>query len=137
VATTNVTISENQAIAIAEPYFEAFAQQNQQNVTAIDTTFSYSSDQGGQRGDNFALYPMWTIDAQYDKIGEYNASSYTVQVWADNGAIFNQGPDAFFAPVSNNNAQGNLSLLLILPVILLFALASGMYLRSKHKVRRK
>jgi len=132
VATTNVTVSEEQAIAIAGPYIETFAQQNQQQVTAINATFRYEIDGSEQRGDSFAIYPQWTIEAWYDKPGEYNVTSYSVVIWADNSAISRSGPVGFFEPAPGN-AQPNLPLLLIPAAIPVFALASGVYLHRKRR----
>jgi hypothetical protein len=139
VATTNVAISKEQAIAIAEPYVKAFAQENHQNMTAINATLEYDRDDLPQRGDRYALYPAWYVYGTYDKPGEGNATSYSLGIWADNGEIFSNGPNepalaAVFSQ-SNTNVPVNLPLLLIPPVII-FALASGVYLHQK-KTKRK
>jgi hypothetical protein len=142
VATTNVTVSNEQAIAIAEPYIEAFAQKNQQNVTAINATLGYEADGNEERGDSFALYPEWHVLGTYDAPGLANATSYSVWIWADNGGISSSGPiepDLLYAfePPSNPNVKADLPLLLIIPAVIIFALASGVYLQRKPKVRRR
>jgi hypothetical protein len=142
VATTNVTVSKDQAIAIAEPYIEAFAQKNQQNVTVINATLGYEDDGNEERGDSLALYPVWHVLGTYDTPGLSNATSYSVWIWADNGRISGSGPlysDLLhvYGPPSNTNAQAGWPLLLILPAVIIFALASGMYLQHKPKARRR
>jgi hypothetical protein len=139
VATTNVAVSREQAIAISEPYVRAFAQKNHQNTIAINATLEYERDYPPQRGDRYALYPTWYVYSTYDKPGEGNATSYSVGIWADNGEIFSNGPiepalAAAFSQ-SNTNVPVNLPLLLVPPVII-FALASGVYLHRK-KTKRK
>jgi len=138
VATTDITVSEEQAITLAEPYIKAFAQ-NQQSVTAIKATFEYSPDLLNQRGDgdSYTLYPAWLVQATYDKPGEYNATSYNVFIWADNGKIASNGPVAFFGPASGTNAQANLPLLLTPAAVIVFVLTFAVYLHRKPKVRRK
>jgi len=142
VATTNVTVSKEQAIAIAEPYIEAFAQKNQQNVTAINATLGYEADGNEERGDSLALYPEWQVLGTYDTPGRVNATSYSVWIWADNGGISSSGPIEpalinAFGSTSNTNAPAALPLLFIPPAVIIFALASGVYLQRKAKARRR
>jgi hypothetical protein len=139
VATTNVTVTEEQAIAIAEPYIQAFAQQNQQQVTAMNATFEYERDGSEERGDSFAVYPEWFVDAWYDKpagnVTGYGVG-YSVAIWADNGEIAAANSVSFIGS-SSGNAQPNLPLLLIpaLVVIIMLALALGVYFHRKPKGR--
>lgn len=136
IADSNVTVSKDQAIAIAQPSFNAFAQQNQLQIVGTNTTFTYGLDGNGQRGDTLALHPQWDIEAYYNGSGEYNASSYSVTVWADNGEIAVSGPDGFFGNTSGSNITSSLPLLLVLPFIAIFGTLVGLYLRRKPKIRR-
>lgn len=136
VATTNVTVSEDQALAIAEPYIEAYAQQSGQQVTGINATFSYKTDIEEHRGDIFAVYPQWDVEAWYDKPDEYDVTGYGVIMWADNGAIYKQGPNGFIGSASGNNGMNLrllLTLLLISATITAVVLALGVYLQRKHR----
>lgn len=134
-ATANVTVSEDQASAIAEPYIQSFAQQNQQQVVTTNATFSFQIDGNEKRGDRFAIYPQWAIQALYDKPGEYNASSYSVTIWADNGEIVANGPDYFFANASSMNGPSILLLLLVPVLVAMFLLGLGACLHLKPKFK--
>jgi len=136
VATTNVTVSKDQAIAIAEPYIEDFAKKNQQNVTAINATFEYSPDSLEQRGESYAMYPAWSIHATYDKPGEYNASGYSVDIWADNGEIAAAEPEIRLGSSASTNAPFDLRLLSLPCVAVVFAVAFGVFLKRKSRARR-
>ncbi|MGD0029180.1 MAG: hypothetical protein ABSC91_09600 [Candidatus Bathyarchaeia archaeon] len=132
VATTNVTVSDDQAIAIADPYIETYAQQSGQQVTSINATFRYQTDIEEQRGDSFAVYPQWVVEASYDKPNAYNATGYGVIIWADSGEVSSKGPIDFFGSTSGKDPT-NLLLLLLLTAITAFVVVSGAYLQRKRR----
>jgi hypothetical protein len=134
VATTSVTVSYDQAINISRPYIEAFAQENQLGVVSISATLNYTIDGSAQRGDEFTIYPFWSVQGSYDKSGPDNAHSYSVIIWADNGGISGEGPDWYFGP--GPSATGNPLLLLIPAGFVIFVLGTGTYIRRKSKTRR-
>jgi hypothetical protein len=137
VATTNVTVSEDQAIARAKPLIEGYAQKHQQKVTAVNATFEYSLDRLEQRGDTCALYPEWDIEASYDKVDENGTYGYSVFVWADNGQIASAGPDALMCNClpASTNGPFDLRLLFLPCAVVVFALAFGVYLHRRPRVR--
>jgi hypothetical protein len=132
VATTNITVSEQQALAIAEPYIQAFANKNQQQIKTQNITFKYERDGTEERGDTFAIYPEWVIQAFYDRWSKDNAYGYTVVIWADNGSFAVNEPDEGWPPMTNGNV--GLLFLLIPALIIIFVLGLGMYL---HHTRKK
>jgi len=140
VATTNVTVSEEQALAIAEPYIQAFAKKNQREVTAVSTAFRYEKDGIEERGDTLAIYPEWTIYASYNQVSVYNTSEaylfgYSVVIWADNGGFAVNEPDYGWPPTTNGNV-GLLFLLIPAVIIMIFVLASGLYLYNRRKMKK-
>ena len=140
VATTNVTVSEEQALAMAEPYIQAFAKKNQREVTAITTAFRYERDGSEERGDTLAIYPEWTVSASYNQVSVYNTSEgyaygYWVVIWADNGGFAVNEPAYGWPPTTNGNV-GLLFLLIPAVIIMIFVLASGLYLYDRRKIKK-
>jgi hypothetical protein len=135
VATTSIAVSYDQAINISRQYIEAFAQENQLNTVSISATLNYTIDGSAQRGDSFAIYPFWFVKGIYDKIAQgYNANSYSVIVWADDGSISGEGPDAGFG--IGPSAAVNPLLFLVPAGFVIFVLGTGTYIRRKSKTRR-
>jgi hypothetical protein len=140
VATTNVTVSEEQALDMAEPYIQAFAKKNQREVTAITTAFRYERDGSEERGDTLAIYPEWTVSALYNQVSVYNTSEgyaygYSVVIWADNGGFAVNEPAYGWPPTTNGNV-GLLFLLIPAVIIMIFVLASGLYLYDRRKTKK-
>jgi hypothetical protein len=134
VVTTSVAVSYDQAMNISRPYIEAFAQENQLNTVSISATLNYTIDGSAQRGDRFAIYPFWFVQGSYDRSGPENARGYSVIIWADNGSISGEGPNARYE--SGPSATENPLLLLIPAGFGIFVLGTGTYIHRKSKARR-
>lgn len=134
VATVSVAVSYDQAINISRQYIEAFAQENQLNTVSVSATLNYTIDGSAQRGDSFVIYPFWFVKGMYDKTAqEYNANSYSVIIWADNGSISGEGPDSGYG--SGSSGTLNPWLFLIPAGLCIFVLGTGTYVRRKSKTR--
>ncbi|MCJ7767906.1 hypothetical protein MUP79_05910, partial [Candidatus Bathyarchaeota archaeon] len=136
VATVSVAVSYDEAINISRQYIEAFAQENQLNTVSISATLNYTIDGIAQRGDSFAIYPFWYVKGIYDKTAQgYNANSYSVIIWADNGSISGEGPDA--GGIGPGPSAAVNPLLFLVPAGFgIFVLGTGTYIRRKSKTRR-
>jgi len=108
VATTDVNVTKEQAIAMATPYATAYAKQNGQTTVATNATFDFARDVSCVRGDNFAIYPRWTVSFTFDKVNNESVSTYAVAVWADNGQVYYSAPQGYFSP-SNTALSANAS----------------------------
>lgn len=108
VATTDVNVTEEQAIAMATPYATAYAKLYGQTIAATNATFDFARDVGCVRGDNFAIYPRWTVSFTFDKVNNESVSEYAVAIWADNGQVYYNEPQGFFSP-SNIGLGANAS----------------------------
>ena len=136
VATTNVTMSEDQAIALAEPFIQDYGAENGQNISAINATFEYRQDVLQQRGDTSALYPSWDIEAWYDHV-ENDTYGYSVIFWADNGQVSAAGPDTLVGSPTGTNNPFDWRLLLLPCSVITFAGAFGVYQHRRLRKRRK
>lgn len=136
VATTSIAVSYDQAMNISKPFIEAFAQENQLNIVSISATLNYTIDGSSQRGDSFAIYPFWFVQGSYDRSGPENARGYSVIIWADNGNILGEGPNARLG--SGLSATGNPLILLIPASFVTFVLPSlGAFIRRKTRAKSK
>jgi hypothetical protein len=109
VATTDVNVTEEQAIAMATPYATGYAQQSGQTIVVTNATIDFERDIGGLRGDNFAMYPTWTVYFTYDKTDKDGVDGYAVAIWADNGQVYYNAPQGWFGSSSNTALSANTS----------------------------
>lgn len=91
VPTTKVTVSKEDAIAIAMPYFEAYALDSKQTLKTVEATFQYGVDSASSRGDNHLIYPQWRTFAEFDGPNENSTKLYGVMLWADTGEVYHHG----------------------------------------------
>ena len=131
-ASTDINISEEEALNITMPYAEAYASEHGQRIVLVNATFEWVRDLDSSRGDDFAIYPMWLVSMTFDKMNNESVSAYGASIWADNGQIVRHGPRIILAtPESSDNAY----LWLIFPVIgaVPVLICLGTYLKRKGK----
>lgn len=87
IATRTVTVSEEQAINIAMPFINKYAQENNRTVQTVTASFAYIRDLGGSRGDSYLIYPQWSIEAALEGLDINWIFGYSVLIWADNGQV--------------------------------------------------
>ncbi|MGB8780984.1 MAG: hypothetical protein WCD81_10105 [Candidatus Bathyarchaeia archaeon] len=107
VASTNITVSEEEAEVIANSIAQNYAQQHGQRVVSVNASLTWLRDIDMFRGDDFAIYPAWGVAITFDKVNNESVSWYTVGIWADNGQVFEndpQGVDTFLN--GGNGANG-------------------------------
>jgi hypothetical protein len=134
--TTNISISEQQAIEIARPYIDAYAQKHRQQVKKINVSLDFVGDFDGARGgDEFTLFPLWTVIATYDRLNEESVDGYGVLIWADNGEIHSHVPSGWFIrPTPKSNPWPALAVLVIvLPAV--FSL--NLYVQHSIELKRR
>lgn len=136
IGTTNVNVTEEQALNISRPFAETYGEDHGQGIVLTKATLEWERDSESLRGDDFALYPVWAFEATYDKTTQ-SVFGYGVLVWADNGEIIRHGPRIAFGMPDGTGSTGNGYLLTFL-----FALAFvlgltciGTYLRRRNRKR--
>lgn len=135
VATSVINVTMEQAINKALSYAEVYARPYGQKVVAVNATLEFSRDVGCTRGDNFAMYPQWTVWVTLDKVNEENVYAYAVMIWADNGEVYHHSPQGFYKS-SSGNAGAN-SLWLVAAIVVIVALFPALTTYAKYKARAR
>jgi hypothetical protein len=94
VATTRVTLSEQDAIALARSFIDEYAMANSQTVKTIKTELAYVKDYYNERGYSHLAYPKWSVEAIFNTSNTKSAHGvygYSVLIWADSGEIESHG----------------------------------------------
>jgi len=91
VATTRVTLSKQEAINLAQPLINNYANTNGQTVNSIKAEFTYALDSNNARGYKHLAYPTWTVTATFDNSDKHGIIGYSVYIWGDSGEIENHG----------------------------------------------
>jgi hypothetical protein len=88
--TSQEPIAEKQAIDIALPSIEAYANENNRQVVSINATLRYALDASALRSDGYSIFPEWYILALYDGQKTNPVFGYSVVMWGDTGEIYDQ-----------------------------------------------
>lgn len=136
VATTNVNVSEEEAIDIAMPHIEAYARKNGPEVESIEAALEFTSDITSSRGDRFLIYPKWNIFATFDEINEENVLGYAVMIWADNGKAYHHGPQGVLPPTGVSKPVYS-SWLFVVIIIVISALSGAIALTKRRSKARQ
>jgi hypothetical protein len=82
------------------PYINQYLSEHNKTLTNIKVTFHDSyKDWDGQKGDSSLWYPVWFVETDFPvlQFGDPNNDyviSYSVGIWADNGRVMCEGPNA-------------------------------------------
>ena len=93
VATSKVTVTQEQAIEIAKPYITEYATANNRIITGISATLHFGNDINNSRdGDRSLLFPEWQVSAGFfpanlNVFGYDSIIGYDVLLWGDNGNV--------------------------------------------------
>jgi len=136
VATTAINVTMEQAISKALPYADAYARPHGQKVVAVNATLEFSRDVGCARGDNFAIYPQWTVWITFDKANEENVFAYAVMIWADNGEVYHYSPQGFYNPPSGS-VSANSPWQFVAATVAIVILFPALTTYAKHKARTR
>jgi hypothetical protein len=137
VTTSQVTVSKEEAIAIAMPYFEDNAIDSDA-VEIVEATFEYAADTSSLRGDRLTVYPQWKIFAGLDRGNENSARLYSVLLWADTGEVYNHSAQGYFDNDSEQpTSTSQMSLAIVTVAILGSFCGAILLLRRRSKKIRK
>lgn len=115
VATTNIALSKQQALATAMPYINAYSEENDIEVQRVNATLEYVTDLNGIRGDSYLLYPQWTVSATFVNSNN-GVTGYNVLIWADNGEIVDERAQGAFLPRTTEVPSANITIVIITAV---------------------
>ncbi len=150
IGTTTVSISEKEAIRIAQESISDYVAELGAKVTKAGTTFLYhprDSDRG-----NFTLYPSWTVwlyfDGTYERVKEtpnytyrWHVDGRQVWLWGDTGEVYDyQDLPLSYSSPSPTQGGSSLSWLYLLPPLLLLitpVVASAAVTLHRRKARNR
>jgi hypothetical protein len=135
-ASTDIRISEEEALNITMPYAEAYSAEHGQKIVFANATLEWDRDLNSSRGDDFAIYPRWLVSVTFDNANDEGVSTYGASIWADNGQIASQGPQMFFgAHAVTSTGSDNVGLWLIFAAIGAFPafICLATYLKRRSK----
>jgi hypothetical protein len=130
VTTTAVNVSEEEAIAMAVPYATVYANLHGRTILFTNATFDFARDIGCVRGDDFAIYPRWTVSFTFDIVNNESVYGYAVALWADNGQVYYNTSQGFYAPSANASSWQMIAI-----VVGLFVLFPITTTYITHKIR--
>jgi len=132
VVTTSVNVSEADVINVSKPYAEANAKSYGLEIVSSEARLEWWRDYDFMRGnDEFAVYPMWVFTSKYNSTA--GIVGYGVEMWADNGQIFDKGVEGEYGALGSTSAPTYAWLLLtVIPAVAAVA-CLGTYLRLRKK----
>lgn len=96
----HVNTSMDTAVNIATPHIEDYASKHGQQLKETKATLYYVPDDN----DRFTLYPVWSVEATFDKENEEGATGYCVSIRADTGNIQSQVPQGWYSSHGENDS---------------------------------
>lgn len=87
------------------------------------------------RGDSYLIYPQWHIEAIFGSSNS-DVSGYSVLIWADNGQVHNEGPQARFRSASTTSSLDN-STTISITAILIIPFTLGLFYTVKQAGNRR
>lgn len=124
VASTEINVSEEQAISIARHAAETYAQKNGRVINNVTAKFRYELLRN-----RYLIYPDWYVEFSFEPDGSY-VGGYGIIVLANSGAVYDSGT---VARVGNANNEPNyLPVLLALAVLAPLGAASFIAFRRTH-----
>lgn len=135
-ATSEVNITKEQAIAMALPYAEAYAQNHGRTIQSIEAIMVLNN----RRNESEALYPMWLIKFIFDERDDTLIYGYNAAIWADTGDLHYSGELCKPSGISVGKPLPPfmLTLTAILIGAVIFLSGVGIYkYRRKHKAIAK
>jgi hypothetical protein len=124
VASTEINVSQEQAISIARHFAETYAQKNGRVINNVTAKFRYELLRN-----RYVFYPDWYVEFSFEPDGSY-ISGYGVLVLANYAAVYDSGP---VGRAGNANDKPNyLPVLLTLAVLAPLGAAPFIVLRIRH-----
>ena len=132
VATTTVSVSEEEAINTSLPYAAAYADEHGREILTTSATLRWDVDTEARRGDNSAMYPVWVVTTYYDDANNESVYGYAVGIWADNGGVSFYGPQGRFSDTGTYDNPYQWLLVTVIVVACVFG-PLAIYIRSRKR----
>jgi hypothetical protein len=138
VATTDINVSEAEAINITMPYAQAYAETHGQRVIWTNATLEWRRDLDSSRGDDLAIYPSWRVELSYDKTNNESVFGYWAQIWADTGQIEGRGSAGGYSAPKSDYLVYPWPMIAVITIvaIVVASTCTGTYLKRRSKARR-
>ncbi len=136
IATAEVSISKEEAIEIATPYAQEYADKYGSKIIGTDAALRFVTDSSSD--DDFALYPTYGIHFVFYGAGA-NTCGYSVYIWGHDGEVYRSGITGSMSCNPPSPTPGYVLFNYILPVILLIislGVVSGIAYRIWDKRKR-
>lgn len=136
-SSTDIRISEEEALNITMPYAEAYSAEHGQKIVSANATLEWHRDLDSSRGDDFAIYPRWLVSVTFDSVNEHRVFAYRASIWADSGQIASKGPQTLFgANTMASRDNGKALLWLIFAAIIAFPVLICLATYSKNRSKK-
>jgi hypothetical protein len=135
VATTEVNVSEKQAIDIAMPYIKAYTEENNRDIVSITAEIKYWKDNTAIRGNSNLIYPQWYVTAVFDDSNK-SIRGYETLIWADTGEAYYHEPAGMFVSTTES-APLDIFYMLIIVITTAVIAFIGIALRKKLRQTKR
>jgi hypothetical protein len=125
VTSTEINVSQEQAISIARPFAETYAQKNGRVINNVTAKFRYELLRN-----RYLIHPDWYVEFSFLPDGSY-IGGYGVIVFANYPAVYDSGPVEGILG-NTNNKPNYLPVLLTLAVLAPLGAGSFIALRRRH-----
>jgi hypothetical protein len=138
VGTTDINVTEGEAIAKATPYATTYARLHRQTITATNVTLELVIGNARYRDDDFVMYPEWDVYFTFDKMNNESVFGYDVGIWADNGQVYYSAPQGIEGQGSVGGSLSWSSAATVLAIVATAAFLPALcvYVKNKAKNRR-
>ncbi len=135
--TTDINISKEEAIEIARPYAEEFADEYGSEITGINATLYFMRDWHTLHPDNdnntMLLYPKWTV--RFEFYGDIKpVTGLYASIWADNGEVYNTGKSGTYGSHPPSPVPRSMPWNIIIPILIVSVVTFAV---AYHKVISK
>ncbi len=131
IGSTEINISKEQAVNIALPYAQKYADAHGRTVETTNATLYYVRGSEGKR-DAYAVYPEWSVEIGFEEANSTpNIFGYNVLLWADTGDVFSATPQGWIGESPSPNP--NVPLVLTVTAIAILATTAAIVYRKRRK----
>jgi hypothetical protein len=115
IATIEIRVPRGEALSTAMSYIERYAKKVGVSIVNVSISLVFERDYDGLRGGGpLKLYPVWHIDAKFDRVICCYVFGYAVSMWADTGEVFYAVPQGYYGPSPSDSGRSSVSMILIL-----------------------
>lgn len=88
IGSTEVNVSEEQAVSVALGYAQNYAEEHGRTIKAVNATLEFINDMEGFRGGTYVFYFHWSVTVTFEESeNDPYIFGYQVSLWADTGRV--------------------------------------------------